>query len=112
MRKVEKYRREEEFRKINTAGGWYSEADMRKPVSEGGLGYSALLGLYMLDPDLPFLPLEDSCMSEGMKIPRRKTRKTIEFCEMHGLTRCPGNKVNHELIMLGQCVAAQAEQVR
>ena len=41
FKKVEKFRREEEFRKVATRGGWYSELDMRKPVSEGGLGKNA-----------------------------------------------------------------------
>ena len=42
--KLEAYRTTEMFKKLATRGGYYSEADMRKPVSEGGLGYSATFG--------------------------------------------------------------------
>ena len=41
LMKVEQMRLEETFRKTSTEGGFYSEADMRKPVSEGGLGLPA-----------------------------------------------------------------------
>ncbi len=44
LHKLECYRRTESFRKLATKGGYYSETDMRKPVSEGGLAYSAKLG--------------------------------------------------------------------
>ena len=39
--KLESWRLTEQFRKVQTRGGWYSEQDMKKPVSEGGLAYSA-----------------------------------------------------------------------
>ena len=39
--KLESWRKTEQFRKIQTKGGWYSETDLRKPVSEGGLAFSA-----------------------------------------------------------------------
>ena len=44
FKKVERYHREEAFRKVATHGGYYTEAEMKKPVSEGGLGKSAFLG--------------------------------------------------------------------
>ena len=43
-KKVDEYKKEEEFKKLLTKGGFYSEADMKKPFSEGGLGFSASLG--------------------------------------------------------------------
>ena len=39
--KVESWRKTEQFKKLTTRGGWYSEQDMKKPVSEGGLAYTA-----------------------------------------------------------------------
>ena len=38
---MEIYKETLKFRKTQTAGGFYSEVDMRKTVSEGGLGFSA-----------------------------------------------------------------------
>ena len=32
------------YRESETNGGWYSEVDMMKPVSEGGCGFSKHLG--------------------------------------------------------------------
>ncbi|CAE7646902.1 unnamed protein product, partial [Symbiodinium necroappetens] len=37
--KLKLYRKTEQFRNCSTKGGYYSESDMRKPVSEGGLAY-------------------------------------------------------------------------
>ncbi|OLP96949.1 hypothetical protein AK812_SmicGene20767 [Symbiodinium microadriaticum] len=38
MRKVEVWKETSKFRELATDGGFYSESDMKKPVSEGGLG--------------------------------------------------------------------------
>ena len=38
LRKVEVWKETSKFRELATDGGFYSEADMKKPVSEGGLG--------------------------------------------------------------------------
>ena len=40
MTKLVLYRKTEQFRKTSTKGGYYSETDMRKPVSEGGLAFT------------------------------------------------------------------------
>ena len=44
LRSVEVWKETSKFREQSTTGGFYSEADMRKPVSEGGLGFSAIPG--------------------------------------------------------------------
>ncbi|CAE7576245.1 unnamed protein product [Symbiodinium sp. CCMP2592] len=56
--KLESWRQTEQFRKVQTRGGWYSEQDMKKPVSEGGCAYSA-----------------------------KKVQKVKDFCEKHGFVR-------------------------
>ena len=44
MRKVEVWKETSKFRELATDGGFYSESDMKKPVSEGGLGLKETLG--------------------------------------------------------------------
>ena len=46
VRNVEIYKETLKFRETKTKGGFYCEADMRKPVSEGGLGFSSTLNFY------------------------------------------------------------------
>ncbi|CAE7839919.1 unnamed protein product [Symbiodinium sp. CCMP2592] len=41
VRKVEQYKETQRYRKMKTEGGFYTETEMRKPVSEGGLGFTA-----------------------------------------------------------------------
>ena len=41
LRPVEMFKENMRYRDLETQGGFYSEADMKKPVSEGGLGYPA-----------------------------------------------------------------------
>ena len=48
LRKVESYKESIRFRQTQTAGGFYSEEDMKKKVSEGGLGLSQILGTVRL----------------------------------------------------------------
>ena len=43
IRKVEIYRESQKFRETATHGGFYSETDLKKPVTEGGLGFKELL---------------------------------------------------------------------
>ena len=43
LRKVETYKESKRYRELNTTGGYYSEEDMKKKVSEGGLGLNAIL---------------------------------------------------------------------
>lgn len=45
LRTVETFRESCKVRDVYTEGGYYSESDMKKPVSEGGLGYTPKLGL-------------------------------------------------------------------
>ena len=42
-KKLEQFQEQEAFKKIATQGGYYSENDMKKRVSEGGLGFSQSL---------------------------------------------------------------------
>jgi len=42
--KLKLYRKTEQFRNCSTKGGYYSEAEMKKPVSEGGLAYKESFG--------------------------------------------------------------------
>lgn len=44
LRTVETFRESSKVRDLYTEGGYYSEADMKKAVSEGGLGYTQTLG--------------------------------------------------------------------
>ena len=44
VRKVEIWKETSKFRELATDGGFYSESDMKKPVSEGGLGLKETLG--------------------------------------------------------------------
>ena len=44
LKKVETYKESVRYRENKTAGGFYSEEDMKKKVSEGGLGLSQNLG--------------------------------------------------------------------
>ena len=43
FKKLKQYRKTEHFRRTSTKGGFYSVADMRKPISEGGLAYKESL---------------------------------------------------------------------
>ena len=107
VRSVEVWKETSKFREQSTQGGFYSEADMRKPVSEGGLGFSQI-------PDLHYFTLHFrlSCLVSGMacvivnffsswmgfstfhsKI-RKKAQKTVAWCEANpGHTRCRGSTV-------------------
>ena len=44
LKSVEVYKESIRFRQHETQGGFYSETEMKKPVSEGGCGFSAYLG--------------------------------------------------------------------
>ena len=85
--KLKAYRKTEQFRKLSTKGGWYSEGDMRKKVSEGGLAFSAPFCSNVLCTCTDqFL-----CIVVGPHDPetylRRKVMKVKEFCEKNGLVR-------------------------
>ena len=74
--KLEAYRSTEMFKKLQTRGGYYSEADMRKPVSEGGLGFSAIFG-YTIQACIPYRSM--------LKIVEATTSSEEESREMCGL---------------------------
>lgn len=44
MRAIETYRESCKVRNLYTDGGFYSESDMKRSKSEGGLGFSQKLG--------------------------------------------------------------------
>ncbi|CAE7621704.1 unnamed protein product [Symbiodinium sp. CCMP2592] len=48
IRKVEVWKETQKFRETMTHGGFYSEADMKKPVAEGGLGLKEFLGFFYI----------------------------------------------------------------
>ncbi|CAE7662972.1 unnamed protein product, partial [Symbiodinium necroappetens] len=56
--KLETWRKTEQFRNVATKGAWFSEPDMKKPVSEGGLAFTT-----------------------------KKVQKVKDFCERHGFVR-------------------------
>ena len=49
LRSVEVFKETLRYRQSETSGGWYSEADLKKPVSEGGCGFLQQLGINRAD---------------------------------------------------------------
>ena len=97
LQQVEIYRQSTNYREQNTKGGFYSEEDMKKKVSEGGLGLNPFLGLHRLVYKVNTQRLAFGiCLVEASCILRRLVGKIIIYCtERPGHTRHSVSLVLH-----------------